>query len=151
MRKKTIRREDASTVVQLVDGVVDEWVFPPIKGDVRNYDFVIPNSPRPVNVEIVIRVCAGSIEIRIEKNGKRIKAFSHVSSSIRRYAFFLRNLTFLCFIFRFAIMGNSKEVIRIQILNHKNKEAGFDIWTSTRPELNPFPQLPDDAKWVQTI
>ncbi|KAE9554825.1 hypothetical protein FO519_001940 [Halicephalobus sp. NKZ332] len=128
IRRKTIRREDASTVVQLIDGVVDEWVFPPIRGDIRNYDFIIPNSPRPVNVEIVIRVCSGSIEIRIEKNGRRIKAFSHVSASIRR----------------FAIMGNSKEFIRIQILNHKNKEAGFDIWTSTRPELNPFPQLPDD-------
>uniref|UniRef100_A0AC34FWE0 Protein NDNF C-terminal domain-containing protein n=1 Tax=Panagrolaimus sp. ES5 TaxID=591445 RepID=A0AC34FWE0_9BILA len=41
--------------------------------------------------------------------------------------------------------NNNDETIRIQIVNHRNKESAFDIWASTRPELNPFPQLPDDA------
>lgn len=131
-RKKLIKQEDEKTVVQLYDGVVDEWIFPPIKGDVRNYDFIVPKTGKTVNVQVVVRVCAGNIEIRIDKNGKRIKLYSHVTSSTRR----------------FAIMANPGDIIKIQIANHKNKEAGFDIWASIHPELNPFPQLPDDIKYV---
>uniref|UniRef100_A0AC34RJF1 Protein NDNF C-terminal domain-containing protein n=1 Tax=Panagrolaimus sp. JU765 TaxID=591449 RepID=A0AC34RJF1_9BILA len=128
-RKKIIRKEDQSMVVHLIDGVVDEWVFPPVRNDVRNYDYIVPKTQKTVNVQFVIRVCSGSVEIRVDKNGKRIKAFSHVSGATRR----------------FAIMANSEEVIRIQMMNHKNREAGFDIWASTQPEWNPFPQLPDDV------
>uniref|UniRef100_A0A7E4W6H3 NDNF_C domain-containing protein n=1 Tax=Panagrellus redivivus TaxID=6233 RepID=A0A7E4W6H3_PANRE len=129
LRKRLIRKEDEITVNQLHDGVVDEWVMPPIRHDIRNYDFVVPKSANPVHVQVVVRVCAGSVEIRIDKNGRRIKSFSHVSGSTRR----------------FVILNNNDEVIRIQILNHRNKPSAFDIWASTHPELNPFPQLPDDA------
>uniref|UniRef100_A0AC35GIP6 Protein NDNF C-terminal domain-containing protein n=1 Tax=Panagrolaimus sp. PS1159 TaxID=55785 RepID=A0AC35GIP6_9BILA len=129
VRRRFIRAQDESTVFHLFDGVVDEWIMPPIRHDVRNYNFYVPKMDKPAHVQVVVRVCAGSVEIRIDKAGKRIKTFSHVTGTTRR----------------FIIFNNNDDTIRIQIVNHRNKESAFDIWASTRPELNPFPQLPDDA------
>uniref|UniRef100_A0AC34GRS8 Uncharacterized protein n=1 Tax=Panagrolaimus sp. ES5 TaxID=591445 RepID=A0AC34GRS8_9BILA len=80
VRRRFIRAQDESTVFHLYDGVVDEWIMPPIRHDVRNYNFYIPKMDKPAHVQVVVRVCAGSVEIRIDKAGKRIKTFSHVTA-----------------------------------------------------------------------
>lgn len=84
VRRRFIRAQDESIVFQLHDGVVDEWIMPPIRHDVRNYDFIVPKMEKPMHVQVVVRVCAGSVEIRIDKAGRRIKTFSHVSGTTRR-------------------------------------------------------------------